>query len=140
MAITVLTDASVTYNSVDLSDHVQSVLIDMSSEEVDTTAMGATARNSSPGLRADTVTINFFQDFATGKVDATLSAAQGSSAGFAMVIKPTSSAVSSTNPSYTGSNMTPFSYHPLDGQVGAASQTSVTFKCVGNTKIVRATT
>lgn len=139
MAITVLTDASVTYNSVDLSNHVQSVMIDMSSEEVDTTAMGATARNSQPGLRADSVTINFFQDFASGSVDATLVAMQGSQVGATMVIKPTSSAVSSSNPSYTAT-MSPFSYHPLDGQVGAASQTSVTFKCVGGSKIVRATT
>jgi len=139
MSITVLTDASVTYNSVDLSDHVESVIVDMSSEEVDTTAMGATARNSQPGLRADSITINFFQDFDAAKVDATIVAQQGSATGATMVVKPTSAAVSSSNPSYTAT-MSPFSYMPLNGKVGDASQTSTTFKCVGGSKIVRATT
>jgi len=51
MAITVLTNVSVSYNSVDLSDHVESVEINQSYDEVEITAMGATAKSFSPGLR-----------------------------------------------------------------------------------------
>ena len=40
MATFVFTDASVTINSVDLSDHVRSVTLDLSAEEQDDTAMG----------------------------------------------------------------------------------------------------
>jgi len=139
MAITVLTDASVTYNSVNLSDHVESVEINMSAEDIDITAMGATSRTHAPGLRDDSVTINFFQDFATGKLDATISPLLGSSAGASLVIKPTSSSVSSTNPSYTMTAIV-LDYKPLDGKVGAASQTQVVFKPAANSSLVRATT
>lgn len=138
MAITVLTDASFTYNGQDLSDHVQKITVDMSAEEVDTTAMGATARNTQPGLRADTITVTFFQDFAASKVDATINSFLGSATGATVIVKPTSATVSSTNPTYTAV-MTPFTYHPLDGSVGDASTTDVDFKCVGGSKITRAT-
>lgn len=138
MAKFILTDASVTYNAVDLSDHVESVEIDMSSEDVDLTAMGATSRQHAPGLRDDKVTINFFQDFATTKVDATISAMVGNQTGSSLVIKPTSSAVSSSNPSYTMTAIV-LTYKPLSGKVGDASQTSVEFLCAQNSSLVRAT-
>lgn len=138
MAITVLTNASVVYNSVDLSDHVESVTIDMSYDDVEITAMGATAHSFTPGLRQDTITVNFFQDFAAGKVDATINPQLGSTTGAALVVKPTSAAVSSTNPSYTMTAV-PFSYNPLDGSVGEASQTSVEFRPAAGGAITRAT-
>src|ERR1051326_6474374 len=100
MAITVLTNVSVVYNSVDLSDHVESVEIDMSAEDVDITAMGASARTHAPGLRADKITLNVYQDYAASKVDATVSPLLGSATGASMVIKPVATTVSSTNPSY----------------------------------------
>ena len=39
MAVFAFTDASVTINSVDLSDHVKSVTLSLTAEELDTTAM-----------------------------------------------------------------------------------------------------
>ena len=42
MAKFVLTDASLVINSVDLSDHVASVTLELNSEEIDTTAFGST--------------------------------------------------------------------------------------------------
>jgi hypothetical protein len=138
MAITVLTNASVTFNSVDLSDHVESVEINQSYEDVEITAMGATARAYSPGLREDEVTITFYQDFAAAKVDQTLQGYLGSATGAALVIKPTSGAVSTTNPSYT-MTATIYSYQPLAGSVGEASMTQVTFKPAAGSAIVRAT-
>jgi hypothetical protein len=137
VAITVLTNCKVTYNSVDLSDHVESVEVDMTSEDVDITAMGATSRVHAPGLRDDKITLNLFQDFAATKVDATISPLVGSAAGAVMVILPNNAAVSSTNPSYTAT-VAPFTYKPLSGQVGAASQTSVEFLCCAGGAIVRA--
>ncbi len=139
MAITVLTNVKVTYNSVDLSDHVESVEVDMSSENVDITAMGATSRVHTPGLRDDKITLNFFQDFAATKVDATLAPLVGSAAGAVMVIIPVNGTVTSSNPSYTAT-VAPFTYKPLAGAVGAASQTSVEFLCCAGGAIVRATT
>lgn len=138
MAITVLTDASVSYNSVDLSDHVESVEIDMSYDDVEVTAMGGTAHAYSPGLRQDRVTVNFYQDFAASEVDQTLNALLGDATGAALVVKPTSAAVSTTNPSYT-MTATIYTYQPLSGSVGEASMTSVEFRPAAGGSITRAT-
>jgi len=137
VAITVLTDVSVVYASQDLSDHVESVEIDMSAEDVDITAMGSTSRAHAPGLRDDTITLNFFQDFDYQSVDYTLSQYVGVAAGATMVVKPASGTVTSVNPSYTAT-MFPLSYQPLAGTVGDASQTSVEFKCSAGSSITRA--
>ena len=136
MAKTILLDASVTVNSVDLSDHVESVEINISKDDVDLTSMGASAREHGAGLRDDQIVVNFFQDFAANEVDATLWPLL-SSTGFTVVVKPTSASVSSTNPSFTATCLL-FEYAPLAGSVGEASQTSVTFQCTG--AVVRATT
>jgi hypothetical protein len=138
MAIGPLTDCSITYAGQDLSDHADKVMIDMSSDEVEVTAFGGTAHAFVPGLRADSIQITFLQDWASNKVDQTLNTYQGSTTGATMVIKPTSATVSSTNPTYTAV-VTPFSYHPIDGSVGDANKTDVTFRCVQGGKITRAT-
>lgn len=138
MAKYVILDASVTYNSVDLSDHVESVEITMDSEDVDLTSMGDTSRTHAPGLRDDTVTVTYFQDFATGKVDATHAPLLGVAAGATLVVKPTSAAVSSTNPSYTMMAIL-LSYQPMAGTVGDSSMTTVEYKCAEGSSLVRAT-
>lgn len=138
MAISVLTDASLTFNSVDLSDHVRSVTVSMSSEDVDLTAMGADSRAHAPGLRDDRVEVEFLQDYASSKVDQTLSGYVGSATGASLVIKPTSSATSTTNPSYTMTAIL-LDYQPLSGTVGEANTINVTFLPAAGSSIVRAT-
>lgn len=136
MAKHVLTDASVTVAGTDLSDHVESVEVNIEKEDVDITSMGATAREHAGGLRNDSMTINFYQDFAANEVDATFWPLL-SSTGFSVVVKPTSAAVSSTNPSFSATCLM-FTYQPLAGAVGEANQTSIELQCSG--AIVRATT
>ena len=138
MAKHVLTDASVVVNSVDLSNHVESVEINQEFEDVDLTAMGATAREHGKGLRNDSITINFFQDFAASSLDQTMSPLVTNTAGFAVVIKPTSAAVSSTNPSYSMTSLL-FTYSPIAASVGEANQTSIEFLPAAGGSIVRAT-
>lgn len=138
MAIHVLTAASLVYNSVDLSDHVQSITVNMSAEDVDITAMGATSRAHAAGLRDDRVTVTFFQDYASAKVDATLAPLVANSTGATLVIKPTSSAVSSTNPSYTMTAIL-LEYPPISGTVGEANTIDVTFVPAAGSSITRAT-
>lgn len=138
MAKFVLTDSSVTVNSVDLSDHVESVEISQEYEDVDLTAMGAVAREHGKGLRSDSITLNFFQDFAASEVSATLQPLLTSTSGFALVIKPTSSAVSTTNPSFSMTSLL-FTYQPINGTVGEAAQTSVEFLPAAGGSVVYAT-
>lgn len=139
MAKNIMTNVSVLINSVDLSDHVDTVTVTETSEDIDLTAMGATSRAHAPGLRDDTVTIVFFQDFAASKVDATLSALQGVAAGAPIIIKPVAAAVSTTNPSYTMTGVL-LEYSPLNGSVGQANKITAVFKPADGSFLVRATT
>lgn len=138
MAISVLTDAKVTFNSVDLSDHVRTVTVSMSAEDVDLTAMGATSRTHAPGLRDDRVEIEFLQDYASGKVDQTLSAYVGDATGATLEILPVDTTVSSTNPSYTMTAIL-LDYQPLSGTVGEANTITTTFLPAAGSFITRAT-
>lgn len=139
MAKTILRNASVTVNSVDLSNHVRSVTIQESWDVVDVTAMGDTAKTNLLGIADAQVTVEFYQDFAATSVDATLSTLAGSNTPFSVVVKPDTAAVSATNPSYTMQAVLP-QYTPVAGQVGNASTMSVTFRNASQTGIVRATT
>jgi len=130
----VLTDASVTLNSVDLSDHVASVTLDITADEIVTTAMGDTFQSRTGGLKDGTLSIEFQQDFAASEVDATLWPLLGTTTAF--VVKPTSSAVSATNPSYSG-NVLVNQHIPVANAVGELATMSVSFPTSGT--ITRAT-
>ena len=72
MAISVLTDAFVSMNGVTLSDHATKVTIEDMRDQVDITAFGATNKAYTKGLGDAKITVDFLQDFAAGKVHATL--------------------------------------------------------------------
>lgn len=115
MGTFVLTDASVTINAVDLSDHVRSISFPYEAEEVDDTNMGDTTRIMQGGLINYGVDIEFSQDFAAGKVDATLFSIIGTVV--AVILIPVNTTVSATNPSFT-MNMLVGSYNPINGSIG----------------------
>ena len=135
MATFVLKDASVVYNSVDLSAWVKSVSVSQAATLQDDTAMGDDDESAVGGLKNWSVSITFNQDFAAGAVDATLSGV-GIGGSATMVIKPTSAAVSATNPSYTGTAFLE-SYPPVDGNVGDLAGAQASFK--GSGALTRAT-
>ena len=128
MASFVLNDASVTINSVDLSDHVQSVTINYGAEMQDETAMSDDTRINKGGLKTWSMDIQFKQDHAASEVDATLFSLVGTT--FTVAVRPTSSAVGSTNPSFTGTGCLE-SYNPVGGSVGDLATTSVTIQSAG---------
>lgn len=128
MAKTVLTDVSVTINSVDLSDHISQVTISQEYEVVDTTGFSETTRTKLLGLQEAEVTFSFFQDFATSSVEDTIWPLLGQTT--TCVIKPTSGAVSATNPSYTFT-INVSNWAPLSGSIGEASTIDVTWPISG---------
>lgn len=139
MTTLIYNDASLVINSVDLSDHVKSLTLNYEAESQDDTAMGDTTRSSLGGLKNWSVSVEFHQDFAVAEVDATIFGIVGSSV--SIVIKPTSGAVSATNPSYTANGMVQ-SYAPLAGAVGdilPATVEIVPSKGAGDSNLVRAT-
>lgn len=138
MAIHYSRNASVVFATVDLSNHVRSVTVDVSAEEVDVTAMGATARAVIPGLRADTITVEFYVDTAAASVDQTLWPYVGSTSGATLVVKNDTGSVSTVNPSWTVT-AAPLAYTPINAQIGDAHTTTVVFKPVAGGSIARAT-
>src|SRR6266542_3096659 len=126
MAITTLTDAFVSINGVTLSDHVQKVTLEDTRDSVDITAMGATSKAITKGLGDAKVTVTFYQDFAAGKVHATLQPLIGSTTGVVIEVRATSGARSATNPAalMTGLLM---NYGMLNGGIGDASSIQAEF-------------
>lgn len=138
MAKFVLKNAFISVDGVTLSDHISSVTIETTFDEVDVTAFGATYKEILQGLGDATITLSVFQDFAAASVDATLWPLSQSGATFAVAVRASSAAASATNPQY---NMTGvlLNYSPIAGAVGAASTTDVTIRnsaAVGLTRAI----
>jgi hypothetical protein len=128
MARIVLTDVSVTINSVDLSSHIASVTIETNFDEVETTAFGNTARTRVAGLQDSSVSLDFHQDFAASEVEATIYPLLGTTT--AVVIKPDSGAVAADNPSYSFDCLVN-QWTPLGGGIGELATASVTWPISG---------
>ena len=127
MATFVLYDAYLSVAGVDLSDHVRSVTVDAGQNMADDTAMGDAFVSNTAGLATWSVSVEFLQDYASSKVDATLEPLLGIGNTAALVVKPTSGSVSSTNPSYSGTSILE-SYNPIGGSVGDQAMASATFQ------------
>jgi hypothetical protein len=128
MARIVLTDVSVTINSVDLSDHIASVTLETNYDEVETTAFGDTARTRVAGLSDSSISLDFHQDFAASEVEATIYPLLGTTT--SVVVKPTSGTVAADNPSYTMTCLVN-QWSPIAGSIGDLSSTSVTWPVSG---------
>lgn len=139
MATLIYTDALVSINGVDLSDHVRSVQLQYEAEMLDDTAMGTSGtRSTKPGLKNWSFTVDFYQDYAAGSVDATLFPLIGAVA-FAIMLRPVkTTVVGPTNPNFTG-NAVLESYPPLTGEVGALGMASASFRAGGGSALTRAT-
>jgi hypothetical protein len=125
MAVLVLKDASITINSVALSDHANSVTLNYEVDSVEVTAFGSGGHVFTGGLQNNSIDIELMQDFAAANVEATVYPLVGTTT--TVVIKPTSSAVSSTNPSYTITGAYLAAHTPVAGAVGELAMTSISF-------------
>lgn len=133
MARIVLTDASVTINSINLSAFITSVAISTSYDVVDITGMtSAGARIRTAGLADNSLTLEFDQDFAAASPEISINALAASLVGTTttVVIKPTSAAVGASNPSYTFTALVA-EWQPLSGAVGELSTISATWPISG---------
>ena len=126
MAIGPITNAFLSVNGVDLSDHVSKITIDDNRDTVDITAMGAVNKVVTKGLGDGKITVDFFQDFASNKVHQTLQPLIGSTTPFTVEARPVNAARSATNPGIVMSALL-FNYSALDASVGAASTISAEF-------------
>jgi hypothetical protein len=127
-------DYKVTVGTTVLSDSIASVTLDITTDEVETTAFGSTYRTRIGGLKDASVSLDFHQDFGAGSVDALLFPLMGSTV--AVKIAPTSGTVTATNPEYRFTALVT-QYQPFAGAVGDLSTLSITWPTAS--EIVRGT-
>jgi hypothetical protein len=128
MAVFLNNGVQVTVNSVSLTDHVTSVTLNRSFDELEVTAMGDSGHKYVKGLESSSVTIDFNNDTAAANVLATLQAAWGTSV--TVTLKQTSAATSATNPLYTMTCLVNGTTD-INGAVGDLSTQSVTWTVNG---------
>lgn len=126
MAFVVISDAFVSINGVNLSDHVKQVEIKYSAETQEKTAMGDTFKRRTTGLKDWSIDVEFYQDYDAGKIDDTLFSLVGAES-FPVIVRHKSDPVGSTNPQYSGNAVLP-EYTPISGEVGQLSMAKVTFE------------
>lgn len=126
MAVQVFSDATFVINSVDLSDHVDSVKLEAKADALERTAMGMTEHQFAQGLQDWSVEVTIFQDYAAGSVDPTLFALLTAGA-VPFTMKPDSGDISTSNPEYQG-NVVFEGYEPITGGVGTLPKVSAKFK------------
>lgn len=130
MAKFAATDYFVSVNGTDFSQNLNSVELAIEADDLETTAFGQGFRTRIGGLQQASLTLNFMQDFGAGSVDAVLSPLLATLA--TVIIRPTSSAVSATNPAYTMTALVT-QYSPFASSVGDIASLSVTFPVSGTT-------
>lgn len=102
MAKHVLYNASLTVNSVDLSDHVESISYTEGLNGQPAAAMGEVQDYSMPAtITISDVTVNFYQDYAASKVYATVHPLVIARTVFNIIVKADAGANATTNPAFT---------------------------------------
>lgn len=126
MAVQVLKDVTISIGGVQLESKANSVTLTYEAESIEVTAFdGSGARKYAAGLVNNTVEVALMQDFAAAQTEATIYPLVGTNT--TVVIKPTSGAVSATNPSYTITGAYLASHTPVAGGVGELAMTTLSF-------------
>jgi len=128
MARLVLTNAYITINGVNLSDHIASITLTTTDDVIETTAFGSSARTRVGGLADNSVALEFHQDYATSSVEVTIYPLIGTTT--AVVVKPNGSTTAADNPAYSFNSLVS-EWTPLNGAVGELATASVTWPIDG---------
>ena len=128
MAIYANLDEYLSLAGTDFSGRITSATLNEAYDELDKTTHGSSGnREYAAGLFDADISIDFLDDFAASQVWALWNSNKGTAIAF--VWKPTSAAVSATNPSASGSLL--MSKRPSGGAVGEIAKSSVTWKVTG---------
>lgn len=131
---TVLTDAYISINANVISDHGNKVELPIKFEEKDATAFGQTYKVRRGGLGDGNLNLTLLADYVAANLDSIIWPLIGSVVPFE--IRPTSAAVGTGNPKYTGSVLVA-EWTPITGKVGDLVEVTVSWPTSGT--VVRAT-
>lgn len=129
MAKFVTTDYNIQIGGTDFSSSINSVTLDVTVDEQETTAFGNTSRTRIGGLKDGSVSLDFHQDFGSASVDETLWPLLGTTV--EIIIAPTSGAASATNPTYTFDALVT-QYSPFANATGELATLSVSWPVSGD--------
>jgi hypothetical protein len=124
----ILTNPSVLINSIDLSDHIASIVLDTKYDIIETTAFGMTNKTRVAGLADNSLQLDFHQDFTGASVEATIYPLLGTAT--TIVIQPISGTASTSNPKYTFSAVIA-DWQALNGTPGQLATSKVTWPISG---------
>ena len=122
-----ITQGATTY---DWSDQCRSVTLTVGYDALESTAMGDTGRRNSQGLQQVTVELEMYLSYGAGEVETGLFAMLGQG-NTTLVISPSGTTESASNPEYTISNAYLESFTPVSSTVGELSVVTATY--VGGT-------
>ncbi len=123
---TYLSSPSLTINSVDLQDQTTSATLTVKFDALESTAFGGSSRVYTAGLGDHELTVELFMSYAATETYATLATLVGTAT--TVVMKPTSAAVSATNPSFTLTGTYLEALPVIDATLGELSSISLTFR------------
>lgn len=134
MAVYALTSETVTINSVDYTGDLKQATLAVDAAQLDTTDFASAGWTEMiGGLKSGTLSLEFQDDVADDALDEELFALLGTVVAF--TVKPTSAAVSTSNPSYSGNVL--ITGHSIGGSVGDLAMKSLSFPTSG--AVTRAT-
>lgn len=133
MTTTFLSNATINITqgmaTTDLSDQANAVSIELGFEGLDSTTFSSTTpvgRRFTQGLQSVNVTIEFFLSYGTAEVEAILASCVGTGT-TTLVISPSGTTESATNPEYTIANCMLAAFTPVNSTVGELATVTATF-------------
>jgi hypothetical protein len=110
----------------DLSDQANACSITIGKDSLETTAFGDTGHIFTGGLQSVEVAITFFLSYGATEVEAILASCVGTGT-TTLVISPSGTTESATNPEYTIANCMLASFTPINSTVGELATVEATF-------------
>jgi hypothetical protein len=112
--------------AVDLTDQCRSATITLGVDSLESTAFGDTGHRFVPGLQTVSVELEMYLSYGAGEVEATLFANLGTGT-TQLVISPSGTTESASNPEYTIINMQLVDFTPITGSVAELSMVTASF-------------
>jgi hypothetical protein len=116
--------------AVDLTDQCRSATITLGVDSLESTAFGDTGHRFVPGLQTVSVELEMYLSYGAGEVEATMFANLGTGT-TQLVISPSGTSETASNPEYTIINMQLVDFTPITGSVAELSMVTASF--VGGT-------
>lgn len=129
MAKHVFKNAKVKIDGVDLTSSISAVTVSRTADELDSTGLGADARERISGLEDASVTISFFQDYGAGSVYATLADNFGDVVN--VLISPTGATTATATAPFITVPVLVSQDTPVGGQIGDIATLDVTWPGAG---------